>query len=346
MKPQFYNTYYIFILLILLFIGQSFGENKLNESTATLPLSEILKLYQEKEDSKKTIIPKPPLNAAINRLELTGQLLENAVDLKAHFEITILDSCEWTQIRLFKNDKSICISELPEYEDAIFVKKDGYLTFLTKKKGVYYFDISFIKKAIINKSKRKVIMHFCEAAKADLNLRFDEDLFKIYGNDIITKSDGVLLYPVDNIFSIYWTQNTNKLKAKITKVKRPPIESMINTAYASSVSTLEGKLITRFLYDLSFEGTKIIKFDIPNLYKLEKVYLNGSAIPFECKDQKVKFTVLPSRAGDQSGNVELVLTKSHGNYLLSGNLEFIVPKVSWPIREMFMDIYLPAVFNL
>jgi hypothetical protein len=120
---------------------------------------------------------------------------------------------------------------------------------------------------------------------------------------------------------------------------------MINKAHLSSVSTLEGKWITRALYHLQFEGNKMISFEPPASYLLEKVYLNGSSIPFKNVNNRINLQVFPSRAGDLSGTIELVMTRLYGNYHLSGSLAFIAPKASWPIHEMYLDLHLPDVFN-
>jgi hypothetical protein len=120
---------------------------------------------------------------------------------------------------------------------------------------------------------------------------------------------------------------------------------MVQVARASSVSTLEGRLITRTVYKLRFEGTKSISFHFQDGDKLEHAYLNGNAIPFQSENDSVTLNVFPLRAGDRSGTVELVTSRQMGNYMLSGVLEFTVPRASWPTHEVYLECHLPKVFN-
>ena len=339
------KSYLILFISICFFVINGLSEEVNQKSSATLPLPELLELYQKSKGTEDTVKKSPPLKATINRIILEGHLLENAVDITAHVEIVVMEDEEWITVPFLKLDKSISIAELPDVQNAVITNMDGELSIITQKKGVYTFPLSLFKRAKRNSLNRTATIAFCKATKSELRLRYDDDLFRILDDNLIVEPEGVLIYPVENIFNIKWAQKKSNIKSKKTVVRRPPIESMVKAAYASTVSTLEGKSITRIIYELRFEGTKSISFAIPDKSKLEKVYLNGSAISFKCKDQEVSVEVLPARAGDQSGKVELVLTKLQGNYLLSGTLNFSTPKVSWPVHEMYFDLFLPKVFN-
>jgi hypothetical protein len=314
-------------------------------ATATIPLKEILRLYEENAQSKKISKEMPPVTATVNKVAFSGRLLDNGIDITARYVVTILGDEKWVLLPLLELDPTVNISSLPKLENAVLCKKDNFLSIVTRKPGVYEFAISMIKWAQGDGAQQSASINYTDASEADLKLQFDEDLFRILGDQMIRQADGVLIYPQNNSFAVKWERRKKKTVQKSKALKRPPIESMVRTAHASSISTLEGRLITRVLYQLRFEGTKNIGFVIPAGDTLERVYLNGLAIPFKLKDNKVNIDVLPSRAGDQSGLVELVTTRNLGNYLLSGSLTFKMPKVSWPIHELFLDIHLPDVFN-
>jgi len=331
------------IFMYLLFTGIIIAQE--TTSSATLPLPDLIKLYQDIESAKEKPKKMPPIKASITTIQLEGHLLEDAIDITAHMEVVVLDSEEWVSVPLFEIDKTINISSLPDIENAVLTRTQGTISLITNKQGTYSFALSFIKRASLKLQKRSAIVVFGNASQSELCLRYDEDLFRVLDENLIVKSDHAVVYPVNNVFSINWEQKRkNSINKNVTE-KRPPIESMISKAHVSSVSTLEGKLITRVLYNLHFEGSKMISVEIPETYSLEKVYLNGSAIPFKNNNNQVNLEVFPSRAGDLAGNLELVITKLYGNYHLSGLLSFIAPKVSWPIHEMYLDLFLPAVFN-
>ncbi len=88
-----------------------------------------------------------------------------------------------------------------------------------------------------------------------------------------------------------------------------------------------------------------MNFTIPEKSSLIRAYANGLAIPFKMDGQTVTIEVLPSRTGDKSGSIKLVINHSFGHYLLAGTMNFLLPKASWPILEIYFDLHLPKFFN-
>ena len=126
---------------------------------------------------------------------------------------------------------------------------------------------------------------------------------------------------------------------------RPIIEPVIPRVIGSVVSTLEGRRITRLKYELRFEGTKPLEFTLPQGQSLKRVYLNGSAVPFETEAGHLKLEVTPTRTGDAAGNLELVLSELTGSYHLSGRHRYRLPAASWTVNELQLELHLPQVFN-
>ena len=62
----------------------------------TLPLEEVLRLHRETEEAKRKPeeLP-PPMPATIHRIDLAGRLLDNGIDLTAHFELVVLEGGVW-----------------------------------------------------------------------------------------------------------------------------------------------------------------------------------------------------------------------------------------------------------
>lgn len=324
---------------------QVLAETNEKGSTATLPLSEILRLYKENTQIAKELTIVLPVQAAISKIEIDGRLLDNAMEIDITFQVGVLTKGNWVTIPLFEKDDITHITQLPPSKDIFIVEKDGMLAFIAKNEGIYDFKISMIKQATVDSTVKTVVLPFHSATKAEMVVHFDESLFQLSGGKTLSKPEGVLIFPEKNQFLVQWETKKGAIEPAKRVVTKPPVESLINVAHVSSVSTLEGELLTRIKYELQFEGAPSLTVDIPESYELKKVYLNGSAIPFEIKDPQFTLEALPFRAGGRSGTVELVLVRFQGIFNLSGSLVFSLPKVSWPIREMFMDVHLPAVFN-
>ncbi|RPI74537.1 MAG: hypothetical protein EHM45_18550 [Desulfobacteraceae bacterium] len=337
------------LLMGLLSIGNVLAQDELPTiknplGSATLPLPELLKLYQATDRAQEKPKKSPPVKASLTSMQLEGRLLEDALDITAHLEVAVLADDEWVTVPLLDIDKTVSISSLPDIENAVIARTPKNISLVTRVQGKYSFSISFIKKAVQMKQGRKAALGLNNPSKADLILRFDDDLFGLLGENLIFKADHVVAYPVDNVLTVHWKQKRKEAHRGNDTAKRPPVESMISKAHVSSVSTLEGKLISRVRYDLQFEGSKPISFQIPASTVLEKAYLNGRAVSVKNEKNRVDLQVFPARPGDLSGTVELVLTRTYGNYHLGGSLSFSLPEVSWPIHEMYLDLHLPEVF--
>lgn len=315
------------------------------QSSATLPLSEVIELHRAK--AQKTEAPQPPILATLNKLHLTGRLLDDAVDLRVAAQVAVLSDGHWVKVPLLKVHEQSNVSalpKLPEGTDGVMLIDDGNLCFLTNKKGLYSLEFSMLERAARKSGQRLARIEYPKATSAELLLIHDEGLFNLATEGGLKEAEGIRLYPQGRSFSLRWSRRKDA-KATPLVVERPPVDSIITSARSTVVSTLEGAQITRVRYDLRFEGTKPISVTIPDSTSVEKVYLNGVATPFKVQGEKLDLEVSPARAGDQSGKLEVLLRTPLKTFDLSGKLNFVVPQISWPINELFVDVYLPQVFN-
>jgi hypothetical protein len=334
------------LLTILLCFLPALARADAGAPTATLPLSEVLRLYKENQEMSGQKAPKPTLAATVSKLELSGRLLEGAVDVTVHAEVAVLSADGWVTVRLLHKDAATRITRLPTVSHGVFSIENGYLCFLTDTVGSYAFDVGILTSATVTGLRRKAEIAYPDAALAVLKIRFDEHLFSLLGTDPIEEGDGYTLYPQANRFSLLWERTAlSGPGKKLAAVRRPPVESVIPAAHASVVSTLEGRRIGRVLYELRFEGERTLEFTLPAHQVLEKVFVNSASVPFQLVGQKVKLTVSPVRAGDESARVELVLVEEQGGYALSGHLDYAFPAASWQINDFYVTLNLPQVFN-
>ena len=154
-----------------------------------------------------------------------------------------------------------------------------------------------------------------------------------------------MLFPEDNAFTIAWERLAKAVDIKKKTAPPPAIESIVTRAHASAVSTLEGRRVIRLRYVLRFAGTESIEIEVPEGLTVERVYLNGVSAPVEMQGETLPVEVAPVREGDQSAVLELVLVSTQGSYFLSGSLDVTLPRVAWPINELFLSVHLPQVFN-
>jgi len=323
----------------------AYAEGAAGTPSATLPLSEVLRLYKENQAKTESKEIRPPLTASVSKLELSGRLLEGAIDVSAHVELAVLDVQGWVTVRLLRKDAAIRITKLPTIAGGVLAVVDGMLCFMTDKAGSYSFDFGFLSTAQVKGARRSAEIYYPSAALAVLKLRFDENLFALGNADRIEDGDGYALYPQTNRFEVLWDRNAKVAAATKQASARPPIEPVITSAHASVVSTLEGRRIFRVLYALQFEGARTIDFAIPSRHKLEKVFVNGASVPFRLTGRSLSLPVTPARAGDESAKVELLLTEEQGGYALSGRLDYSFPAASWNINDLYVTLHLPQVFN-
>ena len=330
-------------LFVLLFVFKAPAKaDEATPATATLPLEELLALH---EAGAVEVPPAPvaPINATLSRVELSGRLLDRAVDLTARFEVVVLSSDTWTTVPLLEIDQYTHVSALPALGGGVLAVRDGQLSFLSRSAGTHSFEISLLKRALVVGSDRHVTLRLEPSTMSMLRLDVDDRLFSL--NDAwAADAEGAVLYPTDGAYIVYWARRAEARQMKAA-VERPPIESVIVQAHASVVSTLEGRRITRLLYELRFEGSEELVFQVPAGQEVSKVFLNGGAIPFEFEGGALTVAVSPEREGDESGRVELVLEAREPGYSLSGSLGFTFPAVSWSTNELFVDLHLPRVFN-
>lgn len=331
--------------LIIYLLPSSVAAAEPQTPSATLPLPEVLRLYRENEARGEPKAPRTPLVASVGKIELTGRLLEGAVDVTAHVELSVLEAEGWVTVRLFKKDAATRVSRLPTVENGVFSVIDGYLCFLTSKAGAYSFDLGFLTAAQVQGARRRAEISYPAAALAVLKLRFDEHLFALQNGDRMEEGDGYTLYPQSNRFELLWERSAAASGPKKQATRRPPIEPVITTAHASVVSTLEGRRMLRVLYTMQLEGTRPIEFTIPARQTIDKVFLNGASIPFARTERGLSLAISPARAGDESARVELLLSEPQGGYALSGRLQYELPAASWNINDLYVALNLPPVFN-
>ncbi len=317
------------------------------ESTATLPLSQILEMRKQIDEAAREAAREkevaPPLSAAVHSIELSGRLLEDAVEFKAQYDIQVLADEAWVEIPLISIDAQTHILDLPDVGNDAFAVVDGTLRFITKKRGRYRFELSLLKEAKQEGAERKVELKLGDSSVSICRLSFDESLFKLSNTRILTGPDGVLVFPSQEAYSITWVVEETKVGREVRK--KPEIVSVIPTAHASSVSTLDGKRITRLRYQLRFAGHKTISFTIPDDQRVERAYLNGFVAPVEMQGRTVNIDAVPAIAGGETATVELVMLAEDGAYQRASSLAWSLPEASWPIHEIFLNLHLPEPFT-
>jgi hypothetical protein len=309
--------------------------------SATLPLEEVLRLYRASEAKDSDDEP-PPLRATVGKLEMSGRLLDGAIEIAAQVEVTVLGD-GWTTVPLFEKDARTSVARLPSVDGASFAVVGGQLAMVTAKAGTYRFEVALRKAAVARGPRQRVEIACGGAALALLRLRFDDNLFRLEGG--VPDGDGVVLYPQDGRFAIEWERLGPARARAEERPRRPPVESVVSAAHASIVATLDGRTLTRLLYQLRLEGAQSIEIALAEGQTLERAFVNGAAVPLAPRGRALRVEVAPARAGDESARLELVLGEKPGGWFLSGQRDYALPSLSWGVNELWVTLSLPQVFN-
>ena len=310
----------------------------------TVSLGEVRRLEERIRDLEKERErdQAPPLRAAVQRFELEGRLLDDAVDLTAHVQVQVLTDATWVRVPLLRRGPRTQLAALPELKGATLAADGDQLVLVTRERGTYSFDLALLQRAERNADERRIELELPDAGIARARIAYDAGLFRLLG-DARGGPEGSVIFPQASRLGVAW-QVKSRLAEESATAQKPELEPFVQLAHASSVATLEGRAVTRVLYDLRFAGRKTIELEIPEGVTVEHVYRNGSTVPFALTGSKLAVDVVPARAGDESGSVELVLSRATGEFHLSGDLAWKLPSASWPVHELFVDLHLPSVF--
>ncbi len=312
----------------------------------TVPLAEVRRMDERirELEAQREKEKAPPLPAAVQRFELDGRLLEDGVDLTAHVAIEVLARDSWVRVPLLRRSPLTELAALPEVTGGAFAVIGDQLAFVTRNPGSYEFDLSLVQRASRAANERRAELELPEAGLARARIAYDAGLFQLAAGDARGGPEGTVIFPQASHLKLAWQVRGTAAAEARKPVAKPEIDPYVALAHASSISTLEGRVVTRVRYDLRFAGQKSVAFEIPVGVTVERVYRNGSTIPFQLDGRRLAVDVVPVRAGDEAGTLELVLARAMGQFHLSGNLEWKLPSVSWPVHELYLDLYLPTVF--
>jgi hypothetical protein len=318
-------------------------------SQATLPLQEILRLHREIDRLGAERPAAPPVAASLERLELAGRLLPEGVDISVAAEVRVLAEDRWVFVPLLQKDEATYLTSLDAAPLGVVTVRDGWLGFLCNRAGTHAVKFSFLGGARSAGGTQCARVRVGASTLAALRLQWDEELLQLLTAPEAQGPDGVTLYPERETFSLCWRSRARPAAARAPETRHAPRESGIPAAYASVVSTLEGRRITRALYQIRLGEQKDVTVRLPAGMNLERVYLNGAAVPVPVETgdggSSAHLLLAPARQGDETALLELLLTESPGAFSLSGRLRFDLPALSWPVDRFQVRLHLPAVFN-
>lgn len=311
--------------------------------TATVPVDELLALHEAQRVSDADE-PAPPVAGALDSVRMSGRVLGDTIDLIASVQVSVLADGSWTSIPILDLGPELEVLELPDLLNAWLTVEDGTLSLIARQRGRYTFDLKLSAHAAALGDQRSAGIKLADPTAASLELGYDPERIRLDTSGALgAEPDAVRLRPTDGTFLVRWTAAA--LDEAPRQVARRSLEPTVERAVASVVSTLEGTRLTRVRYALRLEGAQRLELSWPSGQELERVYVNGSAVAVEPEGGRLGLDVRPERDGGEDGSVEIVLSEDRGGYLLSGTLDFVMPAVSWPTRELVLSLHLPEVFT-
>lgn len=342
MRPQ-YRFGAIALLLVFVSAVAVAAEPPAIDGRASLPLKEVLRLNRAVEENARPVDKPPPVAGTLDRAQFEGRLLDDALDLTGHFDVTVLAGDDWVEVPLLRLTTATHVTRLPDLADASFVVKHGQLALVTKRAQRYSFEVGIVQDAGADGDAHLAQLQVPASTLATMRVAFDQALFELLTDGVVSDAAGVLLYPTEGGFAVRWRRRAvvEERPVRAIEARRP----LVTVAHASVVSTLGAPRITRVLYELQLTGEQIFTATMPPGHALEEVYLNGVRAPFERNGNNVELGVHPARSGDEGATLELMITSPRDNYLLSGRVDFEVPAVSWGVNELYVDLHLPSAFS-
>jgi hypothetical protein len=308
--------------------------------SVTIPLQDLLPLYTKHQESAP---PAPPTDALVVKSQLKGRLTADALLVDAHFEVEVLASGRWTQVRLLRLDADTYLTALPSLEDATVGVLEDHLSLVTREPGRYSFDVSLALRPTGSGSERQAQLRFGpQVSPVPLRLEADASAFTLT-EPAASGGEDTDVYPRQGVLRIGWRTAVAPKVAR--QVVRPPLEPSIPEAHASWVSTLEGKASVRVRYALRLDREQELELELPEGHRLERVLLDSVPLVPSEKDGRLKLKVAPARFGETEASLEVVLARELGVFHLSGRLKLALPRVSWPVATLRARAHFPAVFN-
>ncbi|MFY0567646.1 hypothetical protein ACN28E_27995 [Archangium lansingense] len=308
--------------------------------SATIPLQELLPLYAQRPEQAP---PAPPTDALVVKSQLKGRLTADALLVDAHFEVEVLASDRWTQVRLLRLDADTYLTALPSLENATVGALEDQLSLVTREPGRYSFDVSLALRPTGSGPDRQVQLRFGpHVTPVPIRLEADATAFTLTEPTASGGEDSEV-YPRQGVLRIGWRTAVAPKVAR--QVVRPPLEPSIPEAHASWVSTLEGRASVRVRYALRLDREQELELELPEGHRLERVLLDSVPLVPGEEDGRLKLKVAPTRFGETEATLEVVLARDLGVFHLSGRLKLALPRVSWPVATLQARAHFPAVFN-
>lgn len=248
----------------------------------------------------------PPVSAVVSAQRLSARATAEGLDVDGHFTVDVLAGDAWSKVCVLEVKPGTQVVELPRLDDATLAPIGGELCLLSKKPGSYAFDVKLSVRGQRLVPGRDALWSTVE-----------------FEGERVPQQAGA------------WTLLR---KRKVVVEERPPLEPTCWVARAQLVSTVEGHAQLFIAYHLKLDREQPLSFTAPQGWRVERVAVNG--VP---RKGGLELTVAPGR--DTDATVELQLSRELGIFHLSGELDFELPKASWPVAQVEAHVHLPAVFE-
>lgn len=336
------------------------ASTELGAAKASLPLAEILRLHKERDAAvaekkaleketkeKQAEASAPPVDGTLDSLVFRGRVLDQGLELQATVDLTIFETDRWVELPILQLGPDVMIGSLPEIADCSVAVIDDQLTVLSRKPGRRTLQVRFLIRADVQGERRKAVLRPAPATVLTFDLDVDDNHFRLIDADGMARQKGFRFFPRNGRFDVTWQLRQERPEVKAEVEPPPASEPIIAQAHLSTVSTLEGELHHRLLYDLKLDGRQELEIGLPAGTELRKIFVNRRSTAFEIDEEAgtVRLPVEAAQAGDRYGTLELLLSSPKQTYHLSGELTVHLPSVSWPIHNFFARLSLPSVFT-
>lgn len=295
-------------------------------ATVTLPLEEAKALFAT-DDAPA------PFSAAVVEQHLRGRLTDDELEVEATLTVAVLEA-RWSRLSLFLLGPGVSLVEANRPAGATVAVHRNEVVFVSNQPGVYGVTLRLAVRPGSGAGPKVATLRRGADARDGVLVMESDGLHELVGGSVEVAS-------VEGAWTARWTGRRAVEKAVVV---RPPLEPTIAWARAQLVSTVEGRARLTLEYALSLDREQPLELRLPEGWTLTRSTLNGTARPV-VPGSTLALVAAPSRPGERTGKLELVLERDFGVFHLSGTLPLSLPGASWPTGEIEASVHLPRVFE-
>jgi hypothetical protein len=304
--------------------------------TATVPLNELVELLQPGVTASKP-------SALVTAATLVGRPGEVGLWLEVAATVRVVGA-GGVEVPLLDVGPGAVVEALSDHESASVELRDGLLLVRANDAGSFPMTARLLLRG--TRAGRRAEVSFAAAARlpaTPLKLDVDDGVFELPGAQVVREWGGYVRFAERSRYTVAWVSKQDATRAATSQ--RAPVEPLVREATSRWVTTLEGRATHEVKLALQVDRPGTMTIDTPAGQRLVRARVNGVPVAVPEDGERLTLEVGPVSLGAAEGSIELAYAQELGVFHLSGQLELVGPRVSWPVSKWTTQTVLPKVFR-